>query len=82
LQHTIEKAVILCDSDELQPTDFVLRKQEGNSIHFGNLTLDEAEKQLISQSMKRNNGNMSLIATELGISRPTLYSKIKKYGLE
>jgi DNA-binding NtrC family response regulator len=82
LQHAIEKAVILCDSNELQPVDFVLRKQEGNSIHFGNLTLDEAEKLLISQSIKRNSGNMSAIATELGISRPTLYSKIKKYGLE
>jgi transcriptional regulator with PAS, ATPase and Fis domain len=82
LQHTIEKAVILCDSAELQPADFVLRKQEGNSIRFGNLTLDEAEKMLISQSMKRNSGNMSAIAAELGISRPTLYSKIKKYGLE
>jgi transcriptional regulator with PAS, ATPase and Fis domain len=44
--------------------------------------LDEAEKLLISQSMKRNGGNMSAIAAELGISRPTLYSKIKKYGLE
>jgi DNA-binding NtrC family response regulator len=82
LQHAIEKAVILCDGDELQPADFVLRKQEGNNINLGNLTLDEAEKMLISQSMKRNSGNMSVIAAELGVSRPTLYSKIKKYGLE
>jgi len=82
LQHAIEKAVILCDGNELQPSDFVLRKQEGNSFNFKNLTLDEAEKKLISQSIKRNSGNMSAIAVELGISRPTLYSKMKKYGLE
>ena len=82
LQHTIEKAVILCDGDELQPADFVLRKQEENSAHLGHLTLDEAEKLLISQSIKRNSGNMSAIAAELGISRPTLYTKMKKYGLE
>ncbi len=81
LQHAIEKAVILCDGNELQPSDFVLRKQEGNSINIDQLTLDEAEKLLIDNSMKRNNGNMSVIAAELGISRPTLYSKIKKYGL-
>jgi len=82
LQHAIEKEVILCDGDELQPADFVLRKQEANNIHFGNLTLEEAEKMLISQSIKRNDGNMSAIAAELGITRPTLYSKIRKYGLE
>jgi len=82
LQHAIEKAVILCDGDELQPADFVLRKQEENTVHFEHLTLDEAEKLLITHSIKRNNGNMSAIAAELGISRPTLYGKIKKYGLE
>ena len=82
LQHAIEKAVILCDGDELQPADFVLRKQNVNHIHFGNMTLEEAEKLLISQSVKRNDGNMSAIAAELGISRPTLYSKIKKFGLD
>ena len=81
LQHAIEKAVILCDGDALQPTDFALRKQEENSIHFGHLTLEEAEKLLISQSIKRNHGNMSTIAAELGISRPTLYTKMKKFGL-
>jgi DNA-binding NtrC family response regulator len=81
LQHTIEKTVILCDSNELLPADFVLHKQEGTDTRFNGLTLDEAEKQLISQSMQRNSGNLSAIATELGISRPTLYSKIKKYGL-
>jgi len=82
LQHAIEKAVILCDGDELQPADFVLRKQEGNNINFEHLTLDEAEKLLISHSMKRNNGNISVIATELGISRPTLYRKMEKFGLD
>ena len=82
LQHAIEKAVILCDGDELQPADFVLRKQEENNNNFEHLTLDEAEKLLINNSIKRNGGNMSVIATELGISRPTLYSKMKKYGLD
>ncbi len=81
LQHAIEKAVILCEENEIQPSDFVLRKQEGNGVNFEQLTLDGAEKLLIENSMKRNNGNMSAIAAELGISRPTLYSKIKKYNL-
>jgi len=82
LQHAIEKAVILCDDDELQPADFVLRKQEGGNANFEHLTLDDAEKLLISQSIKRNSGNISAIAAELGTSRPTLYRKMNKYGFE
>jgi DNA-binding NtrC family response regulator len=81
LQHAIEKAVILCDGDVLQPEDFALRKQERNTNRFENMTLEEAEKMLIGHAMQRNNGNMSAIAAELGISRPTLYGKINKYGL-
>ena len=82
LQHAIEKAVILCDDDELQAADFVLRKQEGGNANFEHLTLDDAEKLLISQSIKRNSGNISAIAAELGTSRPTLYRKMNKYGFE
>ena len=82
LQHTIEKAVILCDDSELQSADFVLRKHEGSGINPKNLTLDETEKQLIEQTIERNSGNLSAVAEELGVSRPTLYRKLKKYGLE
>lgn len=42
-------------------------------------TLDEAEKRLIENSLKRNHDNLSAVAVELGITRPTLYSKMKKY---
>jgi transcriptional regulator of acetoin/glycerol metabolism len=66
----------------LQPADFLFRKQVGEDVDCEVLTLDEMEKRCISHSMKRNNGNLSAIAAELGISRPTLYQKIKKYGLE
>ena len=92
LQHTIEKAVILCDSNELLPSEFALDKEVSNvGLHkevSGQLkqdvalTLEEAEYQLIALSMKRNNGNISAVAAELGISRPTLYSKINKYKLD
>ncbi len=82
LQHAIEKAVILSDSTELQPADFYLHKQRNNNeINPDNITLEDAEKILIKNALKRNNENMSAVAAELGITRPTLYSKIKKYNL-
>jgi DNA-binding NtrC family response regulator len=82
LQHTLEKAIILSDTNILQAGDFYLKQQ---SAHIGgkNLaTLDDAEKRLIESSLKRNKDNLSVVAAELGISRPTLYSKMKKYRLE
>ncbi|ADQ78328.1 two component, sigma54 specific, transcriptional regulator, Fis family [Paludibacter propionicigenes WB4] len=81
LQHAMEKAVILCDGTELQADDFYLRKQEKKSPKLANMSLEDAEKMLIENSIVKNNGNMSAVAIELGITRPTLYSKIKKYDL-
>jgi len=81
LQHAIEKAVILCDSDQLLPTDFNLKEQNPTTSTIVNMSLEDAERLLIVNSLNKNNGNLSSVATELGITRPTLYSKIKKYGL-
>ncbi len=81
LQHTIEKTVILSDSDTLSPDDFYLNKQESAIPNLDNMTLEEAERLLIRNSLKRHNGNYSAVAIELGITRPTLYSKIKKYNV-
>jgi DNA-binding NtrC family response regulator len=81
LQHTIEKAVILSERNELQASDFYLRKPVASDISPDNMTLEEAERVLIQNSLKRNKDNLSAVALELGITRPTLYSKMKKYCL-
>lgn len=81
LQHAIEKAVILCDSNELLPSDFYMKEQNASTSKIENMSLEDAERLLIGKSIKKNSGNLSAVATELGITRPTLYSKIKKYGL-
>jgi len=80
LQHSVEKAVILTDGDELRPIDFMggfEMEQVGNQPE----TLEEMEKQMISTAMKRHAGNLTIVAAKLGISRPTLYSKIERYGI-
>lgn len=80
LQNTIEKAVILLDGSVLRAEDLSLeRKLTVEAVP--RQTLDEAEAQTIRNTMARCGGNLTLVAKELGISRPTLYSKLKKYNI-
>ena len=80
LQHAIEKAVILSDSPVLKPTDFIFNPAPARSSH-GEMTLEEMERRLIADSLKRQSGNISAAAAKLGITRQTLYNKMKIYGL-
>jgi two-component system response regulator HydG len=80
LQHAIEKAVIMSDTSVLKPSDFVFSTQ-GKSVLRNEMTLEEMEKNMISDCLIRHNNNVSVIADKLGITRQTLYNKIKKYGL-
>ncbi|MCX6254452.1 MAG: sigma-54 dependent transcriptional regulator [Bacteroidia bacterium] len=80
LQHSIEKAVIMSDSPVLKPSDFVFSTTSRSNIH-NEISLDEMEKKMISDSLKRYSNNMSTVADKLGITRQTLYNKIKKYNL-
>ena len=81
LEHAIEKAVILSDNQELQPNDFYMRTPDETSFVVESFTLEEMEKILIEKALRKYDNNISAVAAELGISRPTLYSKIRKYKL-
>ena len=82
LEQTIEKALILSDNRVIDSSDLFLRPQGGGKRKdLENATLEEMERVLIEQAMRNYGSNISAIAKELGVSRPTLYSKIKKYGL-
>lgn len=86
LEHTMEKALILSDARVIDSPDLFLRSQENRGKSEKNhplekVTLEEMEKVLIERAMNNYGNNISAIAKELGVSRPTLYSKIKKYGL-
>ncbi|MDF1560825.1 MAG: sigma-54 dependent transcriptional regulator [Bacteroidales bacterium] len=80
LQHAIEKAVILSDSRVLKPSDFIFNPAPARSFH-GEMTLEEMEMRLIAESLKRHSGNITAAAAKLGITRQTLYNKMKIYGL-
>lgn len=78
LQHTMERAVILSEGNVLKPTDFLLHSKPNQSMENGPATLDEMELQMISIALDQHDGNYSAAADQLGISRQTLYNKLKK----
>ena len=80
LQHTIEKAVILCEGNSLTSGDLHLDPSH-LFISEETLTLEEMEKRMIVNELKKSSQSLSLTARNLGISRTTLYKKIKKYGI-
>lgn len=80
LQHAIEKAVIMCESSILKPNDFFF-KTITTELTPQVSTLEEMEKEMIRKAIERNEGNISAIASQLGITRQTLYNKMKKFGL-
>lgn len=82
LQHTIEKAVIISEGRTLGPDCFTFQKKEEPRQEEQNLvTLEEMEKNMIRKGIEKCEGNLSAVAAELGISRQTLYNKMKKYNI-
>ena len=86
LEHAIEKAVIICDGNELPAELFQLPKRaelsrSENNISTEAATLEEMERKMIQKALDTCNGNLSAVAAQLGITRQTLYNKMKKFGL-
>ncbi len=80
LQHAMEKAVILSDHNKLLSRDFHFGAEE--SVPVNQLeTLEEMEKKMIHSALKKHGGNQSAAAQQLGITRQTLYNKLKKYDI-
>jgi DNA-binding NtrC family response regulator len=82
LRHTIEKAVILSDSDVLKPEDFFI-SHPTQQIKYSEkpYTFAEIEKQAVETALRNNNGNILKAAKELGLAQQTLYNKMQKYNL-
>lgn len=81
LQHAVEKAVILSDGTTIRPEyiegSAATRPQPANDIQ----RLDDMEHEMIAKAITECEGNLSHVASQLGISRQTLYNKMKKYGI-
>ncbi len=82
LQHAIEKAVILSDGGMINAEDIDGGNQTRREKPLEEVqTLDEMESRMIEKTIKECEGNLSVVAARLGISRQTLYNKIKRYGI-
>lgn len=81
LEHMIERAVIMCRDQQIQPGNLGLQPPgQSRSVDLTDLSLEEAEALLISKALARYDGNISQAAEVLGLSRGTFYRRMEKHG--
>jgi len=85
LQYIVERAVIMADSEVLQPGDLIFSPIEAGarilSEKESETKLSAIEKQTILRVIEKNNGNITKAAKELGITRTALYRRLSKYEI-
>ena len=81
MENKIKRAVIMCESKQITPEDIALPQHEDLSINLRQVR-QEAECSAIIRAVNMCEGNISAAAKLLGITRPTLYDLVKKYGIE
>jgi DNA-binding NtrC family response regulator len=90
LRTAIEHAVVLCRGERISVRDLppsvrggtVGRAAEGQPFQRNDLTVKEAEQQLIMRALKETNGNRTVAAKKIGMSRRTFHRKLHTYHLE
>lgn len=82
LMHTIERAVIMADTEIIDYLDLNLQNSNAADVVNLSLNLQENELVLIQKSLQKNKGNITKAAKELGIDRLALYRRMEKYGIK
>jgi DNA-binding NtrC family response regulator len=84
LRHAVERALIMSDAPVLDSKDFFFtesRVGEANDVDLNDLNLDSVEQRVVRKALTKHVGNVSRAAHELGITRTSLYRRMKRYGL-
>jgi DNA-binding NtrC family response regulator len=88
LDHTIERSVLLASGDQIKVSDLGLiptaSTDDGGAMNgpsIDDMSLEEVEKYLIQRTLKRNGGNATKTATDLGLSRSAFYRRLQRFGL-
>jgi two-component system NtrC family response regulator len=85
LKNLVERTLLVSGKTELDVSDFEAQNQNGQTnktqTTLSGLTLDEIEKQTIIQAIGKYSGNLSHVASALGISRAALYRRLEKYDI-
>jgi DNA-binding NtrC family response regulator len=89
LSHVIERAVLMLDGDLIDEAALNLKPDATHALSGAaalaaseSMSVDAAEEQLVRQALERTGGNIQRAATLLGLSRPSLYRRMEKYGIE
>jgi len=90
LQNVLERAVLLAKGNKIEPVDLPFDNGSAPEGTAGgsawevppNMTLEDIEKLVIEKTLQRTGGNKQAAANLLGIYRPRLYSKIRKYNID
>ena len=80
LQHAIEKAVILTEENIIKSV-VTPRTEEPEREPTEGMTLESMERMMITNAIGECEGNLTQVAARLGITRQTLYNKMKKFGI-
>lgn len=90
LKNLVERTMLVSGKSLLDRSDFETQclnlshnnpARNKNAVSFEGMTLDEIEKQTILQALETHDGNLSHVASALGISRAALYRRLEKYGI-
>ena len=81
LQHTIEKAVILSEGNVIRPKDIFVKQTWKPQAAPTVPNLEKVEREAIETAIQQNKGNLTAAAEQLGVSRQTLYNKLKRFKL-
>ena len=81
LKHSVERAVILCEGNNLNYSDFAIESSSVQLDPADGLNLKDMEKRYILKAIHKNNGNITHAARDLGIARTALYRRLRKHGL-
>ncbi|MCB1570126.1 MAG: sigma-54 dependent transcriptional regulator [Dokdonella sp.] len=89
LSHAIERAVLMTGGDVIDAGALNLAAGSvavGSGAHATpintQMTVEQAEEQLVRQALEQTSGNIQRAAAKLGLSRPALYRRMEKYGIE
>lgn len=84
LENRVKRAVIMADSKLISAEDLDLgeRAEDGEMALNLKQAREAADRRMIRQALARSQGNISMTAKLLGISRPTLYDLLKQYDLQ
>jgi DNA-binding NtrC family response regulator len=83
LDHVVERAVLMSSADTVSAMDLALQTTPAAqlSARLEEMSLEDAERLLITKALSRYNGNANRAAEALGLSRSALYRRLQKYGL-